>query len=151
MQKRGFAVAGPMAWNDLPAATRVSIARNSNSSKIVIKTYLFNTVMKWRLGTITEQSIGPREDSWGGADEISVNYITLHRCSKTKIWNRSSLVVVEQFVVGGHSDVHGMCEGLEAPGQLACLTYEGVDDGERGIGRKLQVQPTVQRPGHFLF
>ena len=46
MQKRGFAVAGPMAWNDLPAATRVSIAGNSNSSKIVIKTYLFNTVMK---------------------------------------------------------------------------------------------------------
>ena len=40
------AVAGPMAWNDLPAATRVSIARNSNSSKIVIKTHLFNTVMK---------------------------------------------------------------------------------------------------------
>ena len=33
MQKRGFAVAGPMAWNDLPAATRVSIARNSNSLK----------------------------------------------------------------------------------------------------------------------
>ena len=58
MQKRGFAAAGPMAWNDLPAATRVSIARNSNSSKIVIKTYLFNTVMKWRLGTISEQSIG---------------------------------------------------------------------------------------------
>ena len=47
MQKRGFAVAGPTAnWNDLPAATRVSIARNSNSSKIVIKTHLFNTVMK---------------------------------------------------------------------------------------------------------
>ena len=46
MQKRGFAVAGPMAWNDLPAATRVLIARNSNSSKIVIKTHLFNTVMK---------------------------------------------------------------------------------------------------------
>ena len=33
MQKRGFAVAGPMAWNDLPAATRVSIARNSNCFK----------------------------------------------------------------------------------------------------------------------
>ena len=46
MQKRGFAVAGPMAWNDLPAATRVLIARNSNNSKIVIKTYLFNTAMK---------------------------------------------------------------------------------------------------------
>ena len=46
MQRRGFAVAGPMAWNDLPAATRVSIARNSNSSKIMIKTYLFKPVMK---------------------------------------------------------------------------------------------------------
>ena len=40
-------------------ATRVSIAGNSKSSKIVIKTHLFNTVMKWRLGTISEQSIGP--------------------------------------------------------------------------------------------
>ena len=59
MQKRGFAIAGPMVWNDFPAATRVLIARNSNSSKIVIKTYLFNTVMKWRLGTISEQFIGP--------------------------------------------------------------------------------------------
>ena len=46
MQKQGFAVAGPIAWNDLPATTPVSIARNSNSSKILIKTHLFNTVMK---------------------------------------------------------------------------------------------------------
>ena len=40
-------------------------------------THLFNTVMKWRLGTISEQSIGPprRLLTWGGADEISVNYI----------------------------------------------------------------------------
>ena len=53
-----FAVAGPIAWNDLPAATRVSIARNSNSSKILTKTHLFNTVMKWRFGTISELFIG---------------------------------------------------------------------------------------------
>ena len=66
MQKQGFAVAGPMAWNDLPAATRVSIARNSNNSKLVIKTYLFNTVMKWRLGTISEQSIGLPRRLWRG-------------------------------------------------------------------------------------
>ena len=70
MQKRGFAVAGPAAWNDkckykckctthllsapqpshrgrpdTPAATRVLIAMNSNRSKIVIKTHLFSTVM----------------------------------------------------------------------------------------------------------
>ena len=46
MQKREFAVAGPMVWNDLPVATCVLIARNRNSSKIMIKTYVFNTVMK---------------------------------------------------------------------------------------------------------
>ena len=28
MQRRGFAVAGPLAWNDLPVAVRVSIARS---------------------------------------------------------------------------------------------------------------------------
>ena len=46
MQKRGFAVAGPAAWNDLPVAVRVSISRNSNSSKTLIKTYLFNSAIK---------------------------------------------------------------------------------------------------------
>ena len=52
MQKRGLAVAGPMAWNDLPAAIRVSIARNSNNSKIVIKTYLFNTAIRNNFRTV---------------------------------------------------------------------------------------------------
>ena len=46
MQRRGFAVAGPLAWNNLPVAARVSIARNSNSFKTLIKTHLFNSTMK---------------------------------------------------------------------------------------------------------
>ena len=42
----GTLTADGSVWNDLPAATLVLIARNSNNSKIVIKSYLFNTVMK---------------------------------------------------------------------------------------------------------
>ena len=42
MLKRGFSAAGPMAWNSLPAATRVKIAASSNVSKQLIKTYLFD-------------------------------------------------------------------------------------------------------------
>ena len=42
----GFAVAGPLAWNDLPVAVRVSIARNRNSYRTLIKTHLFNLAIK---------------------------------------------------------------------------------------------------------
>ena len=42
MQRRGFSAAGPMAWNSLPAATRVQIAANINIAKQLIKTYLFD-------------------------------------------------------------------------------------------------------------
>ena len=46
MQRRGFAVAGPLAWNDLPVAVRVSIAQNRNSYRTLIKTHLFNLAIK---------------------------------------------------------------------------------------------------------
>ena len=49
MQRRGFSAAGPMAWNSLPAATRVQIAANSNISKQLIKTYLFDRDKKIRI------------------------------------------------------------------------------------------------------
>ena len=42
----GFAVAGPLAWNDLPVAVRVSIARNRNSYRTLIETHLFNLAIK---------------------------------------------------------------------------------------------------------
>ena len=36
----------PLAWNDLPVAVRVSIARNRNSYRTLIKTHLFNLAIK---------------------------------------------------------------------------------------------------------
>ena len=41
MQRRGFSVAGPSAWNELPASIRTAICLNSNCSKKLIKTHLF--------------------------------------------------------------------------------------------------------------
>ena len=46
MQRRGFAVAGPLAWDDLPVDVRVSIARNRNSYRTLIKTHLFDLAIK---------------------------------------------------------------------------------------------------------
>ena len=43
MQRRGFSVAGPSAWNELPASIRTAICSNSNCSKKLTKTHLFST------------------------------------------------------------------------------------------------------------
>ena len=67
MQRRGFALAGPLAWNDLPVAVRVSIARNRNSYRTLIKTHLFNLAIKWRSGTVLEQSTRAPEKTLEGA------------------------------------------------------------------------------------
>ena len=68
-------------------ATRVSIARNSNSSKILIKTHLFNTVMKWRFGSISEQSIGPPRRLLRGRwrNKCQLHYITSHHITSHHI------------------------------------------------------------------
>ena len=61
MQKRGFWVVGTrmgqMACNSLPATTRVQIAENSNISKQLIKTYLFDRDEKYL--TIIWNWLGP--------------------------------------------------------------------------------------------
>ena len=77
MQRRGFAVAGPLAWNDLPVAVRVSIARNRNSYRTLIKTHLFNLAIKWRSGTVLEQSTRAPEKTLEGAltKQVLITYI----------------------------------------------------------------------------
>ena len=75
MQRRGFAVAGPLAWNDLPVAVRVSIARNSY--RTLIKTHLFNLAIKWRSGTVLEQSTRAPEKTLEGVltKQVLITYI----------------------------------------------------------------------------
>ena len=77
MQRRGFAVAGPLAWNDLPVAVRVSIARNRNSYRTLIKTHLFNLAIKWRSGTVLEQFTRAPEKTLEGAltKQVLITYI----------------------------------------------------------------------------
>ena len=58
-----------MAWNSLPAATRVQIAANSNISKQLIKTYLFDRDKKYELfGTDSEQPFRAPRSLLRGAD-----------------------------------------------------------------------------------
>ena len=53
MQRRGFSVAGPSAWNELPASICIAICSNRNCSKKLIKTHLFSRSGKWHsFGTV---------------------------------------------------------------------------------------------------
>ena len=108
MQKRGFAVS--ICWNDLPAATRVSIIRNSNSSTILIKTHLFNAVMKWRFGTISEQSIGtPRRLLRGRwRNKCQLHYITLHYITSHHITSHhiTSHHITSHHITSHHITLH---------------------------------------------
>ena len=79
MQRRGFAVARPLAWNDLPVAVRVSIARNRNSYRTLIKTHLFNLAKKWRFGTVLEQSTRAPEKTLEGAPTKQILITYIHR------------------------------------------------------------------------
>ena len=92
MQRRGFAVAEPLAWNDLPVAVRVSIARNRNSYRTLIKTHLFNLAIKWRSGTILEQSTRAPEKTLEGAltKQVLITYIHTYKHHQKNLSNVGS-------------------------------------------------------------
>ena len=93
MQRRGFAVAGPLAWNDLPVAVRVSIARNRNSYRTLTKTHLFNLAIKWRSGTVLGQSTRAPEKTLEGALTKQVLITYIHTYQHQQHWWTDKAVV----------------------------------------------------------